>query len=102
MLFLNEQISIGFRLPSLKTIDLSNCNLSVESFPDDFCRLSSLETLDLTGNIFYSNNIVSLPSCISKLPWLIELLIDCSEHVATLLNMLFQHETIGGKLLRFI
>ncbi|KAK7349499.1 hypothetical protein VNO77_06917 [Canavalia gladiata] len=68
-LFGNQQSPTGFRLPSslpclpsLRNINLSYCNLSEESMPDDFCRLSSLLILDLTGN-----NFVSLPSCISKL-----------------------------------
>ena len=49
-------------LPLLTTMNLSYCNLSDESMPDEFCRLSSLRSLDLTGN-----NFVRLPSSISKL-----------------------------------
>ncbi|CAJ1950185.1 unnamed protein product [Sphenostylis stenocarpa] len=76
-LFGNQQTSIGFRLPpsirlpSLWKINLSYCNLSEESFPDDFCHLSSLVVLDLTGN-----NFVSLPSCISKLSNLERLILN--------------------------
>ncbi|KAK7274363.1 hypothetical protein RIF29_15448 [Crotalaria pallida] len=64
------QAPIGFGLPpsisclpSLWTINLSYCNLSEESMPDEFCRLSSLRILDLSGN-----NFVSPPSFMSKLP----------------------------------
>ncbi|CAL0315056.1 unnamed protein product [Lupinus luteus] len=60
---------IGFGLPpsisrltSLTILTLSFCNLTEELMPDDFCRLSSLITLDLTGN-----NFVSPPRCVSKL-----------------------------------
>ncbi|XP_027907787.1 TMV resistance protein N-like isoform X1 [Vigna unguiculata] len=77
-LFGNHQTSIGFRLPpsalslpSLKRINLSYCNLSEESFPDDFYCLSSLVILDLTGN-----NFVSLPSSISKLARLERLILN--------------------------
>ncbi|CAL5192712.1 unnamed protein product [Lathyrus oleraceus] len=62
--------STGFRLPtsvlslpSLRNINLSYCNLSDESIPDYFRHLSSLNSLNLTGN-----NFVSIPSAISKLP----------------------------------
>nr|AHG28994.1 NBS-LRR protein [Cicer arietinum] len=50
-------------LPSLKYLNLSYCNLSEESIPNDFFNFSSLMVLNLTGN-----NFVSPPSSISKLP----------------------------------
>ncbi|KAL1351614.1 hypothetical protein HN51_015506 [Arachis hypogaea] len=69
-LFGSQQAPTGFRLPPsvsrlclLSSVDLSYCNLSDESIPDDFCHLSSLRILDLSGNDF-----VSMPSSISKLP----------------------------------
>ncbi|XP_061361224.1 TMV resistance protein N-like [Gastrolobium bilobum] len=69
-LFRSKPAFTGFRLPpsvsslpSLRYINLSYCNLSEESIPHDFCHLSSLLSLDLTGN-----NFVSIPSSISKLP----------------------------------
>ncbi|XP_058737868.1 TMV resistance protein N-like isoform X3 [Vicia villosa] len=50
-------------LSSLKKLDLSYCNLYDESIPDDLGCLSSLVTLDLSGN-----NFVNLrDGCISKL-----------------------------------
>ncbi|XP_027352151.1 TMV resistance protein N-like [Abrus precatorius] len=68
-MFGNQPTPTGFRLPpsasslpSLKYINLSYCNLSEESIPRDFFHLSSLKSLDLTGN-----NFVSIPSSISKL-----------------------------------
>lgn len=69
-MFGSQPDSTGFRLPtsvlslpSLRNINLSYCNLSDESIPDYFRHLSSLNSLDLTGN-----NFVSIPSAISKLP----------------------------------
>ncbi|QHN84149.1 TMV resistance protein N [Arachis hypogaea] len=69
-LFGSQQAPTGFRLPPsvsrlclLSSVDLSYCNLSDESIPDDFCHLSSLRILDLSGNDF-----VSMPRSISKLP----------------------------------
>ncbi|XP_058754677.1 TMV resistance protein N-like [Vicia villosa] len=69
-MFGSQPDSTGFRfptsvssLPSLRYINLSYCNLSDKSIPDYFCHLSSLSSLNLTGN-----NFVSIPSAISKLP----------------------------------
>ncbi|OIW04869.1 hypothetical protein TanjilG_13709 [Lupinus angustifolius] len=74
---------IGFGLPpsiscltSLTTLTLSFCNLTEELMPDDFCRLSSLTTLDLTGN-----NFVSPPSCVSKLSKLKFLYLNCCKNL---------------------
>ena len=52
----------AWNLPSLKHINLSYCDLSEESIPLYFCQLTSLVSLDLTGN-----NFVTIPSSISKL-----------------------------------
>ncbi|XP_027350466.1 TMV resistance protein N-like [Abrus precatorius] len=58
-------------LYSLKKLDLSYCNLHDGSIPDDLGCLSSLVTLDLSGN-----NFVQLPAgCISKLLKLEKLLL---------------------------
>jgi len=69
LMFGSQPASTGFRLPnsdmglpSLKYLNLSYCNLSEESFPNYFHHLSSLKSLDLTGN-----NFVIIPSSISKL-----------------------------------
>lgn len=77
-LFGGPQHPIGFRLPSsplclpsLRSINLSHCNLSEESIPDGFCHLSSLTRLDLSGN-----NFVSIPSSISRLPKLVYLILN--------------------------
>lgn len=71
-MFGSQPDSTGFRfptsvssLPSLRYINLSYCNLSDESIPDYFRHLSSLSSLNLTGN-----NFVSIPTTISKLPQL--------------------------------
>ncbi|KAK7389921.1 hypothetical protein VNO78_25218 [Psophocarpus tetragonolobus] len=85
-LFGNQQTPIRFRLPpsilnlpSLRRLNLSYCNLSEESIPDDFCHLSSLLTLDLTGN-----NFVSLPISITKLAKLEHLILNCCEKLQRL------------------
>nr|XP_012569148.1 TMV resistance protein N isoform X3 [Cicer arietinum] len=69
-MFGGQPAPTGFRfptsvwnLPSLRCINLSYCNLSEESIPEYFRHLSSLTSLDLTGN-----NFVIIPSSISKLP----------------------------------
>ncbi|XVF70225.1 hypothetical protein PTKIN_Ptkin11bG0143400 [Pterospermum kingtungense] len=52
-------------LSSLTRLNLSYCNLWEGAIPNDICCLSSLKTLDLSGN-----NFMSLPgtiSCLSKL-----------------------------------
>ncbi|RDX97204.1 TMV resistance protein N, partial [Mucuna pruriens] len=60
-------------LSSLKKLDLSYCNLQDGSIPEDLGCLSSLVTLDLSGN-----NFVHLPTgCISKLLKLEKLLLKC-------------------------
>ncbi|KAK7292708.1 hypothetical protein RJT34_15560 [Clitoria ternatea] len=82
----NKEAPTGFRLPPsmlclpfMRRMNLSYCNLSEESIPNDFCRLSSLMILNLTGN-----NFVSLPSCISKLPKLEYLRLDWCEKLQRL------------------
>ncbi|XVF70290.1 hypothetical protein PTKIN_Ptkin11bG0149400 [Pterospermum kingtungense] len=55
-------------LSSLTRLNLSYCNLWEGTIPSDLCCLSSLETLDLSGN-----NFMSLPAtitCLSKLSFL--------------------------------
>ncbi|CAL0328861.1 unnamed protein product [Lupinus luteus] len=47
--------------PMLKKLNLSYCNLSDGSIPNDFGQLSALEDLILNGN-----NFVHLPACIQK------------------------------------
>ncbi|KAK7378105.1 hypothetical protein VNO80_03541 [Phaseolus coccineus] len=59
-------------LSSLKKLDLSYCNLHDGSIPEDLGCLSSLVTLDLSGN-----NFVRLPDCISELLKLEKLLLKC-------------------------
>ncbi|KAI5428594.1 hypothetical protein KIW84_033552 [Lathyrus oleraceus] len=78
--------AIGFRfpnyisnLPSLKHINLSYCDLSEESIPDYFCQLTSLVSLDLTGN-----NFVTIPNSISKLSKLELLTLNCCESLRSL------------------
>ncbi|KAK2361931.1 TMV resistance protein N [Trifolium repens] len=63
-----------WNLPSLKHINLSYCDLSEESIPHYFCHLTSLVSLDLTGN-----NFVTIPSSISKLSKLELLTLNCCE-----------------------
>jgi len=82
----SQQASTGFRfptslwnLPSLSSINLSYCNLSEESIPDYFRNLSSLKSLDLTGN-----NFVNIPSTISKLPRLDYLSLNCCQKLQLL------------------
>ena len=82
----SQQASAGFRfptslwnLPSLSSINISYCNLSEESIPDYFCNLSSLKSLDLTGN-----NLVNIPSTISKLPTLDFLNLNCCQKLQLL------------------
>ncbi|XVF78473.1 hypothetical protein PTKIN_Ptkin14bG0136400 [Pterospermum kingtungense] len=61
--------SIALRLPplsglsSLKVLKLSDCNLSEGAIPGDICCLSSLRTLDLSGN-----NFMYLPATLGRLP----------------------------------
>ncbi|XVF70262.1 hypothetical protein PTKIN_Ptkin11bG0146900 [Pterospermum kingtungense] len=62
-------------LSSLTRLNLSYCNLCDGAIPSDICCLSSLETLDLSGN-----NFMSLPatiSCLFKLRFL--QLSDCKQ-----------------------
>lgn len=60
--------TIGLQLPSLsglcslRELDISDCNLMEGAVPFDICNLSSLETLNLSRNNFFS-----LPAGISKL-----------------------------------
>ncbi|XP_039683915.1 TMV resistance protein N [Medicago truncatula] len=82
----NLKTSTGFRfptslwnLPSLRYINLSYCNLSEESIPDYLRHLSSLKSLDLTGN-----NFVYIPSTISKLPKLHFLYLNCCQKLQLL------------------
>ncbi|XVF70307.1 hypothetical protein PTKIN_Ptkin11bG0151100 [Pterospermum kingtungense] len=49
-------------LSSLTRLTLSHCNLWEGTLPSDICCLSSLETLDLSGN-----NFMSLPATITRL-----------------------------------
>jgi Leucine-rich repeat (LRR) protein len=81
----SPQEPVGFRLPpklslpSLVKLNLSYCNLSENSMPTDFSNLSSLIALNLDGN-----NFVSTPSCISQLPKLELLGLNCCEMLQTL------------------
>ncbi|QCD96990.1 maintenance of ploidy protein MOB1 [Vigna unguiculata] len=59
-------------LSSLRKLDLSYCNLHDGSIPEDLGCLSSLVTLDLSGN-----NFVCFPGCISELLKLERLLLKC-------------------------
>ncbi|KAK8473414.1 hypothetical protein PHAVU_001G128200 [Phaseolus vulgaris] len=59
-------------LSSLKKLDFSYCDLRDGSIPEDLGCLSSLVTLDLSGN-----NFVRLPGCISELLKLKKLLLKC-------------------------
>ncbi|XVF70292.1 hypothetical protein PTKIN_Ptkin11bG0149600 [Pterospermum kingtungense] len=62
-------------LSSLTRLNLSRCNLFEGTIPSDICCLSSLETLDLSGN-----NFMSLPAAISRLSKLRFLqLSDCKQ-----------------------
>ncbi|XVF70310.1 hypothetical protein PTKIN_Ptkin11bG0151400 [Pterospermum kingtungense] len=60
--------SVALTLPrlsdvsSLTRLNLSHCNLWEGTLPSDICCLSSLETLDLSGN-----NFMSLPATITRL-----------------------------------
>lgn len=67
-------------LSSLKKLDLSYCNLNDGSIPDDLGCLSSLVTLDISGN-----NFVHLPAdCISKLLKLERLVLRCCPNLLSL------------------
>ncbi|XVF78471.1 hypothetical protein PTKIN_Ptkin14bG0136200 [Pterospermum kingtungense] len=83
--FKNQKILSGFKgssalmlphlssLSSLMKLDLSDCNLGEDHLLSDFCCLSSLGELDLSGN-----NFVSLPENLGRLPNLYRLdLLDC-------------------------
>ncbi|KAG2663140.1 hypothetical protein I3760_16G013900 [Carya illinoinensis] len=59
------------RLSSLVALDLSDCNLLDGALPDDLSGLSSLESLNLSGN-----NFTRLPESISQLPKLKFLYLD--------------------------
>ncbi|XVF70281.1 hypothetical protein PTKIN_Ptkin11bG0148500 [Pterospermum kingtungense] len=62
-------------LSSLTRLNLSYCNLQEGAIPNDICCLSSLETLDLSGN-----NFMSMPAtitCLSRLRFL--QLSDCKQ-----------------------
>jgi Leucine-rich repeat (LRR) protein len=85
-MFGSQPASTGFRLPtsflslhSLKYLNLSYCNLSEESIPNYFHHLSSLKSLDLTGN-----NFVIIPSSISKLSRLRYLCLNWCEQLQLL------------------
>ncbi|KAK7396211.1 hypothetical protein VNO78_17051 [Psophocarpus tetragonolobus] len=70
-------------LSSLDKLDLSYCNLPDGSIPDDLGCLSSLITLDLSGN-----NFVHLPTgCISKLLKLEKLLLKCCPNLESFPNL---------------
>ncbi|XVF70223.1 hypothetical protein PTKIN_Ptkin11bG0143200 [Pterospermum kingtungense] len=62
-------------LSSLTRLNLSYCNLREGAIPSDICCLSSLETLDLSGNNFMS--IPATITCLSKLRFL--QLSDCKQ-----------------------
>ena len=62
-------------LSSLKSLDISDCNLSGEAFLDDLSCLSSLRSLNLSRN-----NFIRLPDSISQLSKLKLLCMDsCSK-----------------------
>jgi Leucine-rich repeat (LRR) protein len=85
-MFGSQPASTGFRFPtsvlsfpSLKHLNLSYCNLSEESIPDYFCHLSSLDSLNLTGN-----NFVIIPNSISKLSRMRFLTLNCCQKLQLL------------------
>ncbi|KAI4331944.1 hypothetical protein L6164_016890 [Bauhinia variegata] len=92
----SHSVPKGFRLPhswstlsSLQRLNLSYCNLSEGSIPDDIDCLSSLQSLNLCGN-----NFVSLPSSISKLLKLEVLFLDCCEKLQVLPDLPLNIETL--------
>jgi Leucine-rich repeat (LRR) protein len=85
-MFESQLASTGFRFPtsvlsfpSLKHLNLSYCNLSEESIPDYFRHLSSLNSLNLTGN-----NFVIIPNSISKLSRMRFLTLNCCQKLQLL------------------
>uniref|UniRef100_A0A803Q3N9 ADP-ribosyl cyclase/cyclic ADP-ribose hydrolase n=1 Tax=Cannabis sativa TaxID=3483 RepID=A0A803Q3N9_CANSA len=66
-------------LVSLKSLDLSKCNLQEEDIPDDFWELRSLELLDLS-----ENNFKSLPSKMFELSKLRELRLNGCDNLQSL------------------
>ncbi|KAM6565485.1 hypothetical protein CsatA_024613 [Cannabis sativa] len=66
-------------LVSLKSLDLSKCNLQEEDIPDDFWELKSLELLDLS-----ENNFKSLPSKMFELSKLRELRLNGCDNLQSL------------------
>ncbi|XVF70297.1 hypothetical protein PTKIN_Ptkin11bG0150100 [Pterospermum kingtungense] len=65
-------------LSSLTRLNVSHCNLYEGAIPSDICCLSSLESLDLSGN-----NFMSIPATISRLSKLRLLqLSDCKKLIA--------------------
>ncbi|XP_071724918.1 TMV resistance protein N-like [Rutidosis leptorrhynchoides] len=66
-------------LHSLVELELSNCNLGEEDFPDHIDGLHSLIILCLHGN-----NFVNLPRSISRIPKLLELYLDGCKKIKSL------------------
>ncbi|KAI4331932.1 hypothetical protein L6164_016879 [Bauhinia variegata] len=95
-IFGSHSVPKGFRLPhswsnlsSLQRLNLSYCNLSEGSIPSDIDCLSSLQSLNLSGN-----NFVSLPNSISKLLKLEVLFLDCCEKLQVLPDLPLNIETL--------
>ena len=66
-------------LCSLIALDLSNCNLQEESIPSDFCCLTSLSVLNMSGN-----NFTSPPASIHELSNLKYLYLDDCKRLQSL------------------
>ncbi|XP_031255492.1 disease resistance protein RPS4-like [Pistacia vera] len=77
-------------LKSLRTLDLSDCNLLEGAIPNDLCSLVSLETLDLSRNHF-----VSLPSRMNQLSKLKNLSLNNCQRLESLPELPFGIIFIG-------
>ncbi|XP_031270668.1 TMV resistance protein N-like isoform X2 [Pistacia vera] len=79
-------------LKSLRTLDLSDCNLLEGAIPNDLCSLVSLETLDLSRNHF-----VSLPSRMNQLSKLKNLSVNNCQRLESLPELPFGIIFIGAQ-----
>ncbi|KAK1417722.1 hypothetical protein QVD17_26856 [Tagetes erecta] len=66
----------------LVDINVSNCNLFDSSFPEDWSKLLSLKSLNMS-----SNHITSLPGCVKTLPSLEELYADNCSRLQSVLDI---------------